>query len=296
MRKKTFRVVISLIVFVLSLIPSGCSSDREEGFAIYLTKNDIKPDQMIMMSHIELADEPLISEKDIISYDAVTHEIRLTSDSFERISQLQVPVSGKSFLVCINKSPVYGGAFWTPVSSQSFSGITIMQPLGSPEPIIRIFPGYPSEGFYSGSDPRNNTDAMEALKKSGKLVNETPVTIMDELPRSMKGYELYSWKEKDEWQFRLITGTNRNKTFEEIVSGKDSVSDLISIHVTGTDAIESVLAKVPANEFVIWLDRITDGTTGKGEISIGLPEKTIVERIMKRADTGNFELAVPSRD
>jgi len=33
------------------------------------------------------------------------------------------------------------------------------------------------------------------------------------LPRSVKGYELYSWRSGGTWQFTLITGTNRLKTY-----------------------------------------------------------------------------------
>src|ERR1051325_1013820 len=37
-------------------------------------------------------------------------------------------------------------------------------------------------------------------------------------PESMKGYELYSWKEGKQWKFSLLIGTNRDKTLEEIKS------------------------------------------------------------------------------
>jgi hypothetical protein len=44
------------------------------------------------------------------------------------------------------------------------------------------------------------------------------------LPRSMKGYELYSWREGDGWRFGLITGTNRSKTCAEITGGEERVT------------------------------------------------------------------------
>ena len=106
---------------------------KGEGFAIYLTRDDIPPEKMEMLSHVEIADQPIISIQDIITYNAQTHEIKLTDAAFERISRLEVPVRGKSFLVCVDKAPVYWGAFWTPISSISFDGVTIWKPLGPQE-------------------------------------------------------------------------------------------------------------------------------------------------------------------
>ena len=43
----------------------------------------------------------------------------------------------------------------------------------------------------------------------------------NDLPHSMKGYELYSWYEEseDQWFYTLVTGTNRLKTIEEFQEG-----------------------------------------------------------------------------
>jgi hypothetical protein len=84
--------------------------------------------------------------------------------------QLEVPTSGKSFVVCVDKGAIYWGAFWTPISSQSFNGVTIWVPLFSQqENTIKIELGYPSESYYQGEDPRSNPIIMESLEKAGKL-------------------------------------------------------------------------------------------------------------------------------
>jgi hypothetical protein len=143
-----------------------------EGFAIYLTRDDVPPDKMEMLSHVDIADQPIISIKDIITYNAQTHEIILTEEAFERISRLEVPVRGKSFLVYVNKSPIYWGAFWTSLSSVSFDGIIICQPLGPQElKVITLELGFPSSSFYNGEDLRNNLTILQSLEKSGKLIN-----------------------------------------------------------------------------------------------------------------------------
>jgi hypothetical protein len=113
------KLALSLTV-VLSLVIGGCSSEKGEGFAVYLTRDDIPPSQMEALSHVELADQPVIAADDIVSYNTQTHELRLTPDAFQRISELEVPVQGRSFMVCVDRGPIYWGAFWTPISSQSF--------------------------------------------------------------------------------------------------------------------------------------------------------------------------------
>ena len=44
------------------------------------------------------------------------------------------------------------------------------------------------------------------------------------LPKSMKGYELYSWQQNGKWRFTLVTGTDRDKTLDEIISGEEQVT------------------------------------------------------------------------
>jgi len=125
--------------------------------------------QMPVVSHLELADEPLISIKDIISYRKETHEIELTATAHERVSKLEVPVNGKVFVVCIDRCPMYWGAFWTPISSISFDGVTILKPLPSDRYLIQLQLGYPSPEFFTGTDPRPDPGIVQSLERANKL-------------------------------------------------------------------------------------------------------------------------------
>ena len=124
---------------------------------------------MEILSHIDIADQPIISIDDIVAYNAQIHEIKLSDEAFERISQLEVPVIGKSFLVCVDKAPIYWGAFWTPISSMSFDGVTIWKPMSLEQNTIKLELGYPSSSFYEGEDPRANPVIMQSLEKADKL-------------------------------------------------------------------------------------------------------------------------------
>ncbi|MFC2069285.1 hypothetical protein ACFLTP_09830 [Chloroflexota bacterium] len=187
MIKPSPKLIVALICIIL--ISSGCTSVNGEGFAIYLIEEDIPPAQMEALNQVNITDQPTISIKDIITYNAQTHEIRLTDTAFERISQLDVPVRGKPFMVCVDKAPIYWGAFWTPISSMSFDGVTICKPVSSREPIvITLELGYPSSSYYAGEDPRNNAIVMRSLDQAGKLTNKLSITEIDKMPHSIKGY------------------------------------------------------------------------------------------------------------
>ena len=278
----------------LTLMSCTPAPTEHEGFAIYLTGNDIPPAQMEAMSHVDIAEEPVIALDDIVAYDAQTHEITLTSKAFDRIAALEVPVRGKSFVVCVDRGPLYWGAFWTPISSQSFDGVTIWKPLGTQgSTVVRIELGYPSSSLYGGEDPRNNPEVLASLAQAGKLVTVPP----DALPHSMKGYELYSWQEEGQWHFALLTGTNRNKTLEEVVFNDDivAVDGWVHIRVVGVDALNAVLRRLPQDEYVFWLADLRTDEATQGDVTLALPPEPIITAIREHAAQCGLEFVVATR-
>jgi hypothetical protein len=290
-------VKLTLVIVCVLVMSTSCSAPNHEGFAIYLTKGDIPPVQMPALSHVDIAEQPVIAMNDIIAYNAKTHEITLTANAFARISSLEVPVRGKSFVVCIDRNPIYWGAFWTPVSSISFDGVTIWKPLNSQDPKnIKLELGYPSSSFYGGEDPRNNAEVIKSLEQAGKLTAVPSATIVEKLPHSMKGYELYSWQEQNQWHFTLITGTNRNKTLEEIISNVNTISEdgWVQIHVVGVDAIKTVLSRLPQNEEILWLARLRSEQTPQGGANITLPTGPTIDTIKEHAGRRGLDFLIQS--
>jgi hypothetical protein len=122
-----------------------------------------------MQSHIEPADKPLLTTEDIVSYTWANHQIRLTEKEKSILDTLKVSVYGRSFVVCVNKVVKYHGAFWTWISSVSFTGPTII--LSKPtENIIRITRNYPPDLVNTQPDVRENEDVKKALQSAGKLL------------------------------------------------------------------------------------------------------------------------------
>jgi hypothetical protein len=80
---------------------------------------------------------------------------------------------------------------------------------------------------------------------------------------SMKGYELYSWQEDDQWNFALLVGTNREKTLEEI-KAEETI-------LRGVDALTGALEQMPAGQYITWSSQET----------LSFPPEDLVEQIEK---------------
>jgi hypothetical protein len=109
----------------------------------------------------------------------------------------------------------------------------------------------------------------------------------------LKGYELYSWRDGDNWYFTLITGTNRTKTLAEITS-QDSIIEeggWVKITVIGLQELLVVLDRLPHSEQIFWLN-------GKRldhpeEISIfAFPPGEVVEQVRKHSEQRGIKLEI----
>jgi hypothetical protein len=98
------------------------------------------------------------------------------------------------------------------------------------------------------------------------------------VPYSMKGYELYSWPEGNQWYFSILVGTNRIKTYNEVTSNIHSEIHLIT--VKGIDNLKLVLARFPENEYITligkgWLQSCWGGNYG----NLQLPPQNFIDDI-----------------
>jgi hypothetical protein len=94
------------------------------------------------------------------------------------------------------------------------------------------------------------------------------------LGESMKGYELYSWQEANQWKFSLLVGTNREKTLEEIKSA--------DILLSSVDELESVLETIPSGQYITWSSRET----------LSLPPEDILKRVEQICEDQGLILTV----
>ena len=170
--KKLALFVILVALLLISLVGGGCNPPQGEGFAIYLTAQELSVGDMrqVALSEVQLADKPLISVNDIVSYSKETHEIELTPDAYALVKQLRLPMTGTVFIVCVDRKPIYWGLFWSIASSQGpphdVVYCYIPGALGAPIGSIRL--DYPPM-YDSSKDPRSNSEIMRSLDRAGKL-------------------------------------------------------------------------------------------------------------------------------
>ncbi|OGO06772.1 MAG: hypothetical protein A2Y92_05685 [Chloroflexi bacterium RBG_13_57_8] len=110
----------------------------------------------------------------------------------------------------------------------------------------------------------------------------------------MKGYELYSWEGNGRWHFTLITGTNRNKTLEEIISGEDIESEngWVKISASGVEGIKDVLNRVPEGEVVSWNEGQFVLPAEQSLIKLVLPPEDIVREVETYAGQRGLDFKV----
>jgi hypothetical protein len=166
---KKLALLLSIVYVITS---SACQPRKEAGFAIYLLAENIPATELaqIDIKQLSLEAKPIISNDDIITYDKTDHMIALIPAAYARVRQISpMPVNGNPFVVCVGNEHIYTGAFWTPISSLSFDGVVIMQPLDAKDTTIQISLGYPGADFFTGKDPRADSRVMRALEKDKKL-------------------------------------------------------------------------------------------------------------------------------
>jgi len=166
--------MLFFLVIILGLVMSGCRSVKEDHFAIYLLGEDIPATKLAQLDidQVPLESEPIISSEDVILYDQASHTIELTPAAYSRVQEtfpMPVKVDGIPFIVCIGKERIYAGAFWTPLSSLSYDGVIILQPMDTTKTTIQIALGYPVPNVFTGKDPRADPRIIKSLEQDKKL-------------------------------------------------------------------------------------------------------------------------------
>lgn len=143
-------------------------------FSIYLLDEDISAIEFsrVHIEEVALEKTPIISSKDIVSYELNSHSILLTPAGHKRLQRAfpkPVQVSGIPFVVCIGAQRICSGAFWTPASSISYDGFIILQSFETIGTTIHLTLAYPSSDVFTGRDPRSDPRIVSALEQADKL-------------------------------------------------------------------------------------------------------------------------------
>jgi hypothetical protein len=119
-------------------------------------------------SEIPLAEYPIISEEDLLSYDWNTHTMHLGQSIWFRIRE--PGVHGLPFVVVVDGAPLYVGAFWSHISSIATPLPVIMWDHERKSKDLVIQRAYPTpEAAGKSADPRGNPRLKRVLEELGKL-------------------------------------------------------------------------------------------------------------------------------
>ena len=97
--------------------------------------------------------------------------------------------------------------------------------------------------------------------------------------REMKGMELYSWRDQttQQWRFSLLSGTNRNKTADEIIEPKGEIKTV--------EELKTRLGTLAVGEYVSWVSRVDPKV-------LSLPPEDIVHQITAFCESKQIKVTI----
>lgn len=116
------------------------------------------------------------------------------------------------------------------------------------------------------------------------------------LPTVAKGYELYSWRAdgRGPWHYVLITGTNRQKTYEEITASPNTEgqADWVKLHADSLQDLKAILRRLAPGETVIWMPEGWLADSPESVDAIWLPAQDVIAEIEAYCQQFGIQLSV----
>lgn len=182
-------------------------------------------------------------------------------------------------------------------SNLSIASMTFQEPI-----LVRSCPSEPREIVLREERSAGGTGSAcrDSCLVFGQAGSSDPTLEQEgappsSLPHSEKGYELYSWTEREggPWHYTLVTGTNRQKTSEELTTGEDMLTEdgWVKLSVTGTAALLQLLERLPAGEQVFWHSAVPAPAGAEGG-QFRLPGQAAVTAVEARCRELELQLTV----
>ncbi len=175
------KIFLAAILLVLTLSACGSPFDDNEPmlggepFELYLVADPQITGTQLQnydLDELPLAEDPLIATDELVNYVWEFHAFDLTQDAYQKLIiafSRGLPASGLPFVIVAYGERIFAGAFWSPISSVSYDGVTIIQPFDPSSQPLLITLGYPDASYFEGEDPRNDPRLESALDDAGVL-------------------------------------------------------------------------------------------------------------------------------
>ena len=83
---------------------------------------------------------------------------------------------------------------------------------------------------------------------------------------------MYSWPNGNDWNYSILIGTNRLKTYDEVTTNK--------IIVFGKESLKMVLDKLPEGEYISWIGKEwLDNNWRTNYGSLSLPDNNTINEV-----------------
>jgi hypothetical protein len=106
---------------------------------------------------------------------------------------------------------------------------------------------------------------------------------LEPLLTNMKGWELYSWPYGTDWNYSILPGTNRLKSYNEV----------ISVPIFDLESLKESLDKLRENEKISWRGREwLKSCWMTGYHDLCLPDEKTIEEVRKHCEKRKLELWV----
>ena len=149
-----------------SVLPRTGKKPIQPRFAVYAAKINGKD-----LNKAKLLEPPLLTEKDIITYEWTTHSMKLTPEATLRLAKTLKPnTSGVPFIVVSKGKRCYAAYFWWSISSiATFNPVIVVDALqnAKADATLRFQNGYPTA--KENIPVYENQSVRDALIRSRKL-------------------------------------------------------------------------------------------------------------------------------
>ncbi len=153
----------SLVVLVF--ISSPCRA-AEEKFVVYLVVGGVtQKEEKRDLQNLMLQEVPLFTRSDIVSYSGKNSGMKLAPSVCTKVKTLP---TGTPFVVVVGGERIFQGAFWKRISSVTYGGAVILQPLEADNCVFTLELGYPTQKYYSGDNTELDVRVIRSLEASGK--------------------------------------------------------------------------------------------------------------------------------
>jgi hypothetical protein len=168
---KHYALILLIAVFLFCSCEKDSRNEKEVKGEIcfYLLKSyKTRENSMeIIKGSARIADNPIISYKDIISYNTILNVYAISKNARDTVISLTSSVTGQPFAVTIDKEVIYTGYFW-PVTSPVNCDWVHIDPL-----FIDFWDGLKvmPPDYNEKSNPANDPVLIKILQRDKKLAD-----------------------------------------------------------------------------------------------------------------------------